>query len=103
MKLNWSGDYRPPAPHFTGARHIGEVPISSLWYTISWTPFFSVWELTGKFPAILDDPKVGEAARGLYADAQEMLRQIIAERWFQAHAVIGFWPTLTRATTFFIC
>jgi 5-methyltetrahydrofolate--homocysteine methyltransferase len=92
LKLNWSGDYRPPAPHFTGAQRLSEVPISELIDTIDWTPFFSVWELGGKFPAILDDAKVGEAARGLYADAQDMLRQISAERWFQAHAVIGFWP-----------
>ena len=91
LKLNWSGDYRPPAPRFVGTQRF-EMPISDLIDTIDWTPFFSVWELSGKFPAILEDAKVGEAARGLYADAKEMLRQIIAERWFQAHGVIGFWP-----------
>ena len=59
---------------------------------IDWTPFFATWELNGKFPAILDDATVGEAARGLFADAQEMLRRIVAERWFRANAVIGLWP-----------
>ena len=92
LKLNWSGDYRPPVPRLIGTQRLTEVPISELIDIIDWTPFFSVWELGGKFPAILDDAKVGEAARSLYADAQDMLRQIIAERWFQAHAVVGFWP-----------
>jgi 5-methyltetrahydrofolate--homocysteine methyltransferase len=92
LKLNWSGDYRPPAPRLIGTKGLREVPVSELIDTIDWTPFFSVWELSGKFPAILDDAKVGEAARSLYADAQDMLRQIVAERWFQAHAVVGFWP-----------
>ncbi|MFX9900913.1 vitamin B12 dependent-methionine synthase activation domain-containing protein, partial [Acinetobacter baumannii] len=48
--------------------------------------------LTGRFPAILDDPKVGEVARSLYADARKMLDKIIAEKWFTARATIGFWP-----------
>src|SRR6185295_11645956 len=59
---------------------------------IDWTPFFSTWELTGKFPAILDDAKYGAAARSLYEDAQDMLRRIASERWFKARAVFGFWP-----------
>jgi 5-methyltetrahydrofolate--homocysteine methyltransferase len=59
---------------------------------IDWSPFFATWELTGKFPAILDDAKVGEAARALYDDARAMLAKIVAERWFRASAVIGFWP-----------
>ena len=59
---------------------------------IDWTPFFSTWELTGKFPAILDDDKFGEAARSLYDDARAMLKKIVDENWFKAAAVIGFWP-----------
>ena len=59
---------------------------------IDWTPFFQTWELAGRFPAILDDPKVGEVARALYDDARKMLDQIIAEKWFTARATIGFWP-----------
>ena len=59
---------------------------------IDWTPFFQTWELTGRFPAILDDPKVGEVARSLYDDARKMLERIVRENWFTAQATIGFWP-----------
>jgi 5-methyltetrahydrofolate--homocysteine methyltransferase len=59
---------------------------------IDWTPFFTTWELAGKFPAILDDAKFGAAARPLYDDARAMLDKIVAERWFKASAVAGFWP-----------
>ncbi|NLF63604.1 MAG: methionine synthase, partial [Chloroflexi bacterium] len=59
---------------------------------IDWSPFFHAWELSRQFPAILDDPKVGEAARQLYADAQELLDRIIDHGWLRARAVIGFFP-----------
>jgi 5-methyltetrahydrofolate--homocysteine methyltransferase len=92
LKLNWSGNYRPPAPPRLGTRALADVPIAELIDTIDWTPFFATWELNGKFPAILDDAKVGETARGLFADAQDMLRRIADERWFRARVVIGLWP-----------
>ena len=63
----------PPAPHLIGTHRLPDIPISELVGYIDWTPFFATWELNGKFPAIFDDAKVGEAARSLYADAQEML------------------------------
>ena len=59
---------------------------------IDWTPFFQTWELSGRFPAILDDAKYGAAARPLYEDARAMLDKIVAEHWFKANAVFGFWP-----------
>jgi 5-methyltetrahydrofolate--homocysteine methyltransferase len=59
---------------------------------IDWGPFFSAWELHGRFPDILKDPVVGEEATKLFADAQKMLAQIIAEGRYTARAVIGFWP-----------
>ena len=59
---------------------------------IDWSPFFSTWELTGKFPAILNDEKFGEAARALYEDARAMLDKIVKENWFRAAAIVGFWP-----------
>ena len=59
---------------------------------IDWTPFFATWELKGKYPRILDDDRMGEAARDLFNDAQKMLDQIIAEHWLTANAVIGLWP-----------
>src|SRR5579885_1070300 len=92
LKLNWSGNYRPPAPRLLGSRTLTDVPIAELADYIDWSPFFATWELAGKNPAILNDPTVGEAARGLFADAQAMLRKMIDENWLRASAVIGFWP-----------
>ena len=92
LRLNWSGDYRPPAPHVLGTKVIADIPIADLIGFIDWTPFFSAWELNGKYPAILDDEKFGESARGLFSDAQAMLQQIVTAGWFKASAVIGLWP-----------
>jgi 5-methyltetrahydrofolate--homocysteine methyltransferase len=92
LKLDWSGAYRPPRPRFIGIERFADYPLADLVDTIDWSPFFATWELTGKFPAILEDAKYGAAARGLYEDARAMLKTIIAERWFRAAAVAGFWP-----------
>jgi 5-methyltetrahydrofolate--homocysteine methyltransferase len=92
LKLNWSGNYVPPVPRLLGARTLSEIPIAELVDYIDWSPFFATWELNGKYPAILQDATVGDAARGLFADAQAMLKKMIAENWFRASAVIGFWP-----------
>ncbi len=92
LKLDWSGTYAPPKPSFIGTKAFDDYPIAELVPYIDWTPFFQTWELAGKFPAILDDAKVGEAARSLYDDARAMLDKIVAEGWFKAAAVVGFWP-----------
>jgi len=92
LKLDWSGAYVPPKPSFLGTRAFEDYPIDELIEYIDWTPFFQTWELAGKFPAILDDSKVGEAARALYDDARTMLDRIVSEKWFKASAVVGFWP-----------
>jgi 5-methyltetrahydrofolate--homocysteine methyltransferase len=92
LKLDWSGRYIPPAPQFVGTHVFADIPLAELIDYIDWSPFFATWELTGKYPAILDDKKVGEAARSLFADAQDMLKRMTAEHWFRASAVIGFWP-----------
>jgi 5-methyltetrahydrofolate--homocysteine methyltransferase len=92
LKLDWSGAYQPPEPSFIGTKVLADYPVKELINYIDWTPFFSTWELSGKFPAILDDAKFGEAARPLYEDARAMLDKIVAERWFRASAVFGFWP-----------
>jgi 5-methyltetrahydrofolate--homocysteine methyltransferase len=92
LKLDWSAADPPPRPAFLGVKAFADYPLAELVDYIDWTPFFSTWELTGKYPAILDDDKFGEAARALYADAREMLDKIVAERWFRAAAVIGLWP-----------
>jgi 5-methyltetrahydrofolate--homocysteine methyltransferase len=59
---------------------------------IDWTPFFQAWEMKGRYPDILKDAKQGEAARALFADAQAMLKRIVAEKWLTAKGVIGLWP-----------
>jgi len=80
----------PPAPTFTGVRTFDDVSLADLVPRIDWTPFFQTWELAGHYPEILEDPKVGEAATTLFADAREMLRRIVTERWLTARAVVGF-------------
>ena len=94
MRIDWTG-YRVPAPQFLGARVIGDWDLAEIAGFIDWTPFFHTWELKGVYPKILDDPKQGEAARALFADAQAMLRRIIDEKWFGPRAVVGFWPANT--------
>ena len=85
----------PKKPAFLGIKTFKNYDIAELAKYIDWTPFFQTWELTGRFPAILDDPKVGQVARSLYDDARKMLHRIIAEKWFTAQATIGFWPANT--------
>jgi 5-methyltetrahydrofolate--homocysteine methyltransferase len=92
LRLGWSGDYRPPVPRLLGTRRLIDIPLAELVDFIDWTPFFATWELNGRFPAILNDPQTGEAARSLLADARAMLQQIVSESWFSARAVIGLWP-----------
>ncbi|MEO8455342.1 MAG: methionine synthase [Sphingomicrobium sp.] len=80
-----------PAPQYPGLHHFGEWPLKDLKASIDWTPFFRAWELAGTYPAILEDPVVGESASALFKDAQAMLDQIIAERWVTPKATIGLW------------
>ncbi|WP_374829114.1 methionine synthase [Paenochrobactrum pullorum] len=91
FKIDWS-NYQPPRPSFLGTKVIDDIDLETLSSYIDWTPFFQTWELKGRFPAILEDEKQGEAARQLYDDAQSMLKKIIDEKWFVPRAVIGFWP-----------
>jgi 5-methyltetrahydrofolate--homocysteine methyltransferase len=81
-----------PKPTFLGIRTFNDYSLAELADYIDWTPFFQTWELAGRFPAILDDAKVGEVARSLYADACKMLDRIVEEKWFTANATVGFWP-----------
>ena len=82
----------PKKPAFLGIKTFRDYDLAELADYIDWTPFFQTWELTGRYPAILDDPKVGEVARSLYDDARKMLDLIVKENWFKAQATIGFWP-----------
>ncbi|HNR76450.1 MAG TPA: vitamin B12 dependent-methionine synthase activation domain-containing protein, partial [Parvularculaceae bacterium] len=90
-KIDWD-DYDPPAPSFLGVKAFRNYDLKTLADHIDWTPFFAAWELAGKYPRILDDDVVGEAARALYDDAKKMLADIIENNWLTAHGVVGFWP-----------
>jgi 5-methyltetrahydrofolate--homocysteine methyltransferase len=94
FKIDWSG-YTPPVPSFLGVRSFEDYPLDELVPYIDWMPFFNAWEFAGKFPDILKDPIVGEAASNLYADAKRMLQTLVDEKWLQARAVIGFFPANT--------
>ncbi len=91
FKPGWAS-YEPPRPVFCGTRVFRTYPVAELIPYIDWTPFFQTWEMRGRYPAILDDPKQGEAARQLFDDAQAMLVRAVEEHWFDPKAVIGFWP-----------
>ena len=82
----------PPRPSFTGLRTFEDWDLSDLAEHIDWTPFFASWQLFGRFPAILEDDVVGQAARDLYADGRRMLDRMIQGRWLTAKATVGFWP-----------
>ena len=81
-----------PAPAFTGVRVLDEFPLATLREFIDWTPFFHTWELKGVYPRILDDPKQGEQARQIFAEANALLDRIIAEKLLTARGVYGFFP-----------
>jgi 5-methyltetrahydrofolate--homocysteine methyltransferase len=81
-----------PRPAFLGRRAVVDAPLAEIARYIDWTFFFTAWELKGRFPAILDHPDYGKAARDLYAAAQELLGKIIADGSLRASGVYGFWP-----------
>ena len=88
-RISWEGR-TPPKPSFEGVRVFDDFPLEELVPRIDWTPFFQTWELAGSYPAIFEDKVVGEAARNLWKDAQEMLDRIVKEKWLHARAVVGF-------------
>jgi len=84
--------YVPPRPELIGRRQFRHADLAELAKCIDWGPFFQTWELSGPFPAILDDAVVGEAARNVYADGQAMLKRVIEGRWLTANGVIALLP-----------
>jgi 5-methyltetrahydrofolate--homocysteine methyltransferase len=93
LKLDWD-NFTPVKPNFIGTKTV-EVELSELVDFIDWTPFFNSWELYGKYPAILTDEIVGEQATNLFADAKEMLAQIVSEKWLSAKGILGIFPANT--------
>lgn len=94
LEIDWNTTHIQ-APSFTGVRVLDDYSISELIPYIDWTPFFSTWELAGKYPQILEDKMVGEEAKKLFEDANKMLETIVAEKWLQAKGVFGFWKAQT--------
>jgi 5-methyltetrahydrofolate--homocysteine methyltransferase len=90
-KPEWK-NYSPPVPTFTGTRVFDDIDLAILKDYIDWMPFFNAWEFHGKYPAILSDRIVGDAARKLFSDASIMLDRIVTDKWLQARAVLGFFP-----------
>ena len=90
--LDWE-NYAPPVkPSFLDLATFTDYPLKYLQQRIDWTPFFKVWDLSGRFPQIFKDKVVGKEAEKLYQDAEAMLTQIMADKWLQAQGVIGFFP-----------
>jgi len=84
--------YKPVKPSFLGIQQFDDYSLEGISQYIDWSPFFQTWELSGRYPAILDHPEKGVHARELFDDAQAMLKKIIDEKWLQAQAVVGFFP-----------
>ncbi|MGQ0544678.1 MAG: methionine synthase [Betaproteobacteria bacterium] len=91
FKTDWQS-YVPPAPARPGITVLRDYPLAELVPYIDWGPFFQAWELSGAYPRILEDPVVGEAARKLFAEAQEWLARIVAEKWVSANGVLALCP-----------
>lgn len=86
--VDWAA-WQPVAPMQPGVTVLDNIDLAEVAEFIDWTFFFHAWELKGRFPAILDDELKGAEAKKLYADAKEMLKRVVAERWLQAKAVVG--------------
>jgi len=91
FRVDWA-HYAPPVPMALGRREFRNVDLGEIAKCIDWGPFFQAWELTGAYPAILDDPVVGEAARSVHAEGQAMLRDIVAGRWLTANGAVALLP-----------
>ena len=94
LVLDWD-TFEADKPSFLGKKVLDNYPLDQLVDYIDWTPFFISWDLIGKYPKILSDEIVGEAAQTLFSDAQEMLKHIIDNKLLTARAVFGFWEANT--------
>jgi len=88
--------YKPTTPSFTGKRVVKNVDLATISRYIDWGPFFIAWEMPGRFPDVLSDKVFGQEAQRLFEDAKKLIEKIVAENWFQADGVIGFWPATSN-------
>jgi 5-methyltetrahydrofolate--homocysteine methyltransferase len=89
--VDWK-NYKPTKPRVDGVKVIKDFDLGTIAKYIDWGPFFIGWEMPGHFPAVLTDKIFGTEATRLYNDAQKLVEKIVAEKWFSANGVIGFWP-----------
>jgi 5-methyltetrahydrofolate--homocysteine methyltransferase len=93
--FDWK-NYKPTKPKVDGVKVFKEFDLGTIARYIDWGPFFIGWEMPGRFPEVLQDKIFGVEATRLYKDAQKLLEKIVAEKWFKANGVIGFWPALSN-------
>jgi 5-methyltetrahydrofolate--homocysteine methyltransferase len=91
LQTDWSS-YRPFEPRQLGVTALANYPLEQVIPYLDWAPLFQAWELSGAYPAILDDAKVGDAARKLFAEARAMLERIVREKWLRLDGVFGIFP-----------
>lgn len=90
-RFDWKS-YQPTAPAIDGVKVFSDYDLATIADYIDWGPFFIAWEMPGRFPEVLQDKIFGAEATRLYEDAKKLLQKIVAEKWFTAKGVIGFWP-----------
>ncbi|MDR0776269.1 MAG: methionine synthase [Azonexus sp.] len=90
-RFTWNTEQAPSVPQQIGRQAL-DLEIEDIALLIDWSPFFQSWDLAGRYPAILDNPTVGETARQLFTDAKAMLARIIEEKWLSVRAVFGLYP-----------
>jgi 5-methyltetrahydrofolate--homocysteine methyltransferase len=95
LKIDWE-EVKTVKPQFIGTQVFENYPLKEISEYIDWTFFFHAWKISGKYPAIFDDPVKGEEARKLYNDGQEMLQKIINDKMVSAKGVIGLYPATSR-------
>jgi 5-methyltetrahydrofolate--homocysteine methyltransferase len=95
-KIDWT-NFDPVKPELTGVKIFADADLQEIAEYIDWQPFFIAWEMHGKFPQLLNDEKIGEAATRLYQDALALLKKIIQEKWLTPRGVIGIWPANATA------
>jgi 5-methyltetrahydrofolate--homocysteine methyltransferase len=97
-RFKWNNDaaYVPVKPSRAGIQRLRNIDLATLEPYIDWAPFFQTWDLAGAYPAILSDKVVGETATNVFRDAQVMMKQAIAGRWIEAHAVFGLFPAAAQ-------
>jgi 5-methyltetrahydrofolate--homocysteine methyltransferase len=91
VKIDWSS-HRPVKPRQLGLLSLRNYPLEKIVEFIDWGPFFQAWDLAGRYPEILTDSVVGEAARNVHREGQAMLDRIVKRRWLGANGVLGLWP-----------